>query len=79
MLGRCFARRKMNDLAEECLQELAAELKVLDELKKEVLYELAGVLETMGDRAASLKALKEIYNADYGYRDVADRVEASYD
>lgn len=79
MLGRCFARRKMNDLAQECLQELASELAVMDELKKEVLYELAGVLEAMGDRAASLKALKQIYNADYGYRDVADRVEASYD
>jgi hypothetical protein len=32
----------------------------------------------MGDRSASLDALKEIYNADYGYKDVAKRVESSY-
>jgi len=32
----------------------------------------------VGDKAKSLEAFKEIYNTDYGYRDVADRVEGSY-
>jgi hypothetical protein len=58
--------------------EAAKELLIMDATKKEVLYELANVLEKMGDKAASLDALKEIYNADYGYRDVAKRVESSY-
>ena len=43
-----------------------------------MLYELANVLEKMGDREGSLDQLKEIYNADYGYKDVAKRVESSY-
>lgn len=78
LLGRCFERKNMNDLAKTSLQEAAKELVVMDSIKKEVLYELANVLEKMGDREASLEALKEIYNADYGYKDVAKRVESSY-
>jgi tetratricopeptide (TPR) repeat protein len=78
MLGRCFASKNMNDLAKTSLTEAAKELVVMDAIKKEVLYELANVLDKMGDKAASLEALKEIYNADYGYKDVAKRVESSY-
>lgn len=78
MLGRCFERKNMNDLAKTSLLEAAKELLVMDAIKKEVLYELAKVLEKMGDRTGGLEALKEIYNADYGYKDVAKRVESSY-
>ncbi len=78
LLGRCFASKNMNDLAKTSLMEAAKELVVMDAIKKEVLYELANVQEKMGDREGSLEALKEIYNADYGYKDVARRVESSY-
>ena len=78
MLGRCFERKNMNDLAKTSFLEASKELLVMDATKKEVLYELANVLEKMGDKTASLEALKEIYNADYGYKDVAKRVESSY-
>lgn len=78
MLGRCFGRKNMNDLAKTSLTEAANELVVMDAIKKEVLYELANILEKMGDREGSLEQLKEIYNADYGYKDVAKRVESSY-
>jgi hypothetical protein len=36
------------------------------------------VYEKSGKRDQYLEALKEIYNTDYGYRDVAKRVESSY-
>lgn len=78
MLGRCFERKNMNDLAKTSFLEASKELLVMDATKKEVLYELAHVLEKMGDKVAGLEALKEIYNADYGYKDVAKRVESSY-
>lgn len=78
MLGRCFERKNMNDLAKNALSEAARELTIMDNTKKEVLYELALVNEKVGDRNAYLEALKEIYNSDYGYRDVAQRVESSY-
>jgi hypothetical protein len=32
----------------------------------------------MGDPEKALAAMKQIYEADYGYRDVAERVESSY-
>jgi len=78
MLGRCFERKNMNDLAKSALAEAAKELAIMDNTKKEVLYELALVYEKMGEREHSLEALKEIYNNDYGYKDVAQRVESSY-
>lgn len=78
LLGRCFERKNMNDLAKTSLLEASKELLIMDAIKKEVLYELANVLEKMGDKPGSLDALKEIYNADYGYKDVAKRVESSY-
>lgn len=78
MLGRCFERKNMNDLAENALSEAARELTIMDNTKKEVLYELAMVYEKMGKKEQYLECLKEIYNNDYGYRDVAQRVESSY-
>lgn len=78
MLGRCFERKNMNDLAENALSEASRELTIMDNTKKEILYELALVNQKMGKKELYLEALKEIYNADYGYKDVATRVESSY-
>lgn len=78
MLGRCFERKNMNDLAVTQLSEVAKELAIMDNTKKEVLYELGLVYEKVGKKAEYLECLKEIYNNDYGYRDVARRVEESY-
>ena len=78
LLGRCFEKKNMNDLAEGVLSEAAKELVAMDNIKKELLYELAMVYEKSGKRDQYLEALKEIYNTDYGYRDVAKRVESSY-
>jgi tetratricopeptide (TPR) repeat protein len=78
LLGRCFERKNMNDLSKSAFMEANKELTIMDNTKKEVLYELAQVCEKMGDKVNSLEALKEIYNADYGYKDVAARVESSY-
>ncbi|TDU68089.1 tetratricopeptide repeat protein [Prosthecobacter fusiformis] len=78
MLGRCFEKKNMNDLAHSAFAEASKELAIMDNTKKEILYELALVSEKMGKQDQYLEALKEIYNADYGYRDVAKRVESSY-
>jgi tetratricopeptide (TPR) repeat protein len=78
LLGRCFEKKNMNDLAEGVLAEGAKELVAMDNVKKELLYELAMVYNKSGKKEQYLEALKEIYNTDYGYRDVAKRVESSY-
>ena len=51
----------------------------MDEVKKEIVYNLGLVYEQMGDAPKYIDAMKKIYEADYGYRDVAARVESSYD
>jgi len=59
-------------------QEADAELKQMDATKKEVLYEMALIFEKLEKKDEALAALKQIYEVDYGYRDVAERVEAAY-
>lgn len=51
----------------------------MDTTKKEIVYNLGLVYERMGEGAKSLACMKQIYEVDYGYRDVARRVENSYE
>jgi hypothetical protein len=51
----------------------------MDTMKKEIVYNLGRVYEKMGDKEKSLACMKQIYEADYGYKDVATRVERSYE
>jgi tetratricopeptide (TPR) repeat protein len=77
-LAQCFAKRKMYDLAARKLQEAIKEKAVLDEEKKDLIYNLGSVLESMGKKEEAIEQLKQIYEADSGYRDVAAKVEAHY-
>jgi len=77
-LGRCYRELSMFDLAAKQLEEAAREIGTMDATKKEIVYNLGLVYEQMGDRKKSLGCMKQIYEADYGYKDVAMRVESSY-
>ena len=78
LLGRTFRAKNMFDLAIKQLSDALADLHAMDGTKKEVLYEKGLIHHDMGDKAAALDAFKQIYEVDYGYRDVAERVESSY-
>ncbi|MEI8292521.1 MAG: tetratricopeptide repeat protein [bacterium] len=78
LLGRCFTARGMLDLAAKTLSDAASELVSMDSVKKDVIYNLGLVYEKMGDKEKSIDSMKQIYEVDYGYRDVAARVEGSY-
>jgi tetratricopeptide (TPR) repeat protein len=78
MLGKCFAALNMSDLAVNAFGEAVKEILSFTNEKKELLYELGTVYEKMGRKDDYLNCMKEIYNNDYGYRDVAKRVESSY-
>jgi tetratricopeptide (TPR) repeat protein len=77
-LGRCYRELSMFDLAAKQLEEAAREIGTMDATKKEIIYNLGLVYEQMGDRVKALGCMKQIYEADYGYKDVATRVESSY-
>ena len=78
LLGRCYRQLGMLDLAAKQLDDAAREMVVMDVVKKEIVYNLGLVYEQMGDTEKYIDAMKKIYEADYGYRDVATRVESSY-
>jgi tetratricopeptide (TPR) repeat protein len=78
LLGRCFVERNMLDLASKTLEDAAGELIAMDNVKKDIVYNLGLVYEKMGDKEKSIGAMKQIYEVDYGYKDVAERVEGSY-
>ncbi|MDP4584733.1 MAG: hypothetical protein NWR21_01845 [Verrucomicrobiales bacterium] len=78
LLGQCYERMNMTDLAASQFEEAITELQVMDETKKELLYNLGLLYERLENMPKYLEALKQIYSVDYVYRDVAERVERSY-
>jgi tetratricopeptide (TPR) repeat protein len=78
LLGCCYSELGMLDLAMKQLEEASKEILSMDAMKKEIVYNLGLVYERMGEGEKSLTCMKQIYEADYGYKDVARRVESSY-
>ena len=77
-LAQCFAKRKMFDLAARTLQNAIKEKTIFDDEKKELIYNLGAVLESMGKKDEAIEQFKQIYEMDAGYKDVAAKVEAFY-
>jgi tetratricopeptide (TPR) repeat protein len=78
LLGRTFKAKGMFDLSIKQLTDALSDLHAMDHVKKEVLYEKGLIHDEIGDKAAALDCFKQIYEVDYGYRDVSQRVESSY-
>jgi tetratricopeptide (TPR) repeat protein len=78
VLGCCYGELGMLDLALKQLEEASREISSMDAMKKEIVYNLGLVYEQIGDQEQALACMKQIYEVDYGYRDVAGRVESSY-
>ena len=77
-LGRCFAKKGMNDMAARRFQDALKEKVGFDDEKKEMLYDLGCVFEKMNKPDEAIEQFKQIYEADIGYRDVAAKVDAYY-
>ena len=75
-LAQCFAKRRMFDLAPRTLQNALKEKLVFDDEKKELIYNLGCVLESMGKKDEAIEQFKLIYEVDIGYKDVAAKVDA---
>jgi tetratricopeptide (TPR) repeat protein len=77
-MGKALKARKMFDLAVAQFQTAKGELQVMDDLKKDVIYELASCFESMGKKNEAITEFKIIYSEDIGFRDVADKINAFY-
>jgi tetratricopeptide (TPR) repeat protein len=78
LMGLAFMKRGMLDFAVNRLTLAESELPVMDEVKKEISYNLGLVYELTKQPEKALDQWKKIYEVDMSYRDVATRVEASY-
>ena len=78
LLGRCFVQKGMLDMAATQFKSAASEMIAMDIVKKDTLYDLGLVYEKMGKKEEYLQCMKDIMETDYGYKDVAKRVEESY-
>ena len=77
-LARCFQEKGQPDIAFEQLQKAASELTLMDETKKDVVYEMGVLAEQMGRKDEAIAFFKEIYSVDIKFRDIAQRIESSY-
>ena len=78
LMGLAFLKRGMLDFAVNRLTLAESELPVMDEIKKEITYNLGLAYEMIKQPEKALEQWKKIYEVDMSYRDVGARVEASY-
>jgi len=78
LLGKCYVGKGMLDLAVKQFSDAASEILAMDATKKDLLYNLGRLYDQMNQKEKALGCYKEIYEVDYGYEDVAQRVESSY-
>ena len=77
-LGRAYSRKNFFDLAIEQFNLLKNEIQIMDERKKDAIYELGCCLESMGDNDKAIEEFKLVYSADISYKDVADKINLFY-
>lgn len=77
-MARCFSAKGQNDIAAEQLTKAKTELYIMDDLKKDIVYELGCIYEAAGEIEKAIEQFKEIYSVDIGFRDIAAKIEKHY-
>jgi hypothetical protein len=65
-------------MAIDQLSRAAAEIQGMTDLRKDIIYDLGLMYEQTGDKAKALEQYKIIYQVDFGYKDVAQKIEQGY-
>ena len=77
-LGRSYREKNFNDMAIEQFNLLKNEIAVMDDRKKEAVYELGCCFEAMGKTDEAMEEFKSVYSADTTFRDVSDKINEFY-
>jgi tetratricopeptide (TPR) repeat protein len=77
-MALCFKSKKQYDIAAAQLEKAAEELSLMDDTKKDIVYELGLLYESMGQMDKAVVYFKQIYAVDIGYREVAHKIEQAY-
>ena len=78
-LGKAYRLKGFYDLAIEQLNSLKNEIQIMDERKKNTIYELGCCYEVMQNPERAIEEFKLVYSSDISYRDVADKINAFYE
>ncbi len=78
-LGRSYRAKKIYDLAIEVLGAARNEMPVMNDLKKEIIYELAECYRGNGNTEKAVEEFKNIYANDIDYRDVSKIINKFYE
>jgi tetratricopeptide (TPR) repeat protein len=77
MLARCFRKTPATlDMARDTLETSVTEAEENTDMWKQLVYELASILEQLDDASGALGWFKKIYAVDAGYKDVSGKVTA---
>ncbi len=77
-MGMCFKQKKQYDMAAEQMEVAIRESETMDDTRKEVLYQLGLIYLDTDREERAMECFKQIYQADIGYKDVAQRIESQY-
>ncbi|MCX7009943.1 MAG: tetratricopeptide repeat protein, partial [Kiritimatiellaeota bacterium] len=77
-LALCFKSKKQYDIALEQLEKASSELSLMDDTKKDIVYEMGLLHDAMGQSEKAIASFKEIYGVDIRYKDVAQRIAKAY-
>ncbi len=77
-MGRAMISKGIHDLAVDQLKTAKTEVPLMNDLKKEIIYELARAYENMGDEKQAIEEYKLIYASDIAYKDVAEKINVFY-
>jgi tetratricopeptide (TPR) repeat protein len=78
LLARCFRAKGQRDMALMQLDTALEQLPVMDDLRKQVLFELGEIHEEAGHLDKAFAFFREIYGADISYRDISAKMERMY-
>jgi tetratricopeptide (TPR) repeat protein len=77
-LGQCLMRKGINDMAIARFEEAMQGVVVLGPEEKDILYNLGTAAEAAGLPEKAEGAFRRIYEADIGFKDVAQKIEDIY-
>ena len=75
-LAMCFLKKDQRDMAIMQLETARDQMPTMDDLKKQVVYQLGVCAEEDGDLAKAYQYYKDVYSTDVGFADLSERMLA---
>lgn len=78
MLGKCFAKKGLDELAIGQLEKALLEANLMEDSGRDIAYTLGTLYEKVGNYQAAEDTYRKIFEIDIGYGDIAEKMESVY-